>query len=104
MANTKFTPLAAGLDTSPAHPDADLIALAQLGDQAEADWAATPEDSDVLADLGSSAHGRDVLASILDDLERRDSAGARLWLCRNLAPAAPGQVMGGERPRGARPV
>lgn len=43
MADTKFTPsLAAGLDTSPAHPDADLIVLAQLGDQAEEEWAAAP--------------------------------------------------------------
>lgn len=53
MAEMKFTPLAAGLDTSPDHPDADLIALAHLGDQTEADWAAAPEDSKLRADIGN---------------------------------------------------
>ena len=50
MADANSTPLAAGLDTSPAHRDADLIALAQLGDQAEEEWAAAPEDSEARAD------------------------------------------------------
>lgn len=65
MAEMKFTPLAAGLDTSPAHPDADLITLAHLGDKAEAEWAAAPEESEARADIEPRTEGlRRAIASI----------------------------------------
>ena len=73
-----------------APPDADLVALFQAGEHVEAGerhamlrkMASTPATTlsgvaikvQALADemdvIGSSAHGPDVLASILDDLER----------------------------------